>query len=164
MQYVRNSNFFSVIVAFLLCCAHVQGAGFDPFQFLPETSRIKQECLKCGSGYPLFRTTKQQGCKYIQETLAKFNEPDPEPGFLDVLFGLFVGPNGVDLVAELGRQGNESTMKQNVFAVLGETCSPEEMRQEHRLVYETAKQIRATRAERKMQQKTSEPRAPQDPY
>ena len=121
---------------------------FDSFKHLPEDSLIKKECYLCGFGNWLYSNAKQKACTYIRDTLGKYNEPDPEESLLETFFGLLVGPNGRDLMNDLNRQSNVSEMKKNVFVVLGEKHTKEEMIQEHNKLSETAKAIRTDRNKR----------------
>jgi hypothetical protein len=163
MRDLKSVN-VAIFLATFLVCVQVRCDDFNPFDFLPPQSLVKKECSECGFGNILFRSSKQQGCRDIRDTLAKFNEPDRKMGFFELLFGLFLGPNGRDLVSDWHCSANEQKMKQKVFAVLGEKYSPEKMREEHTLLYETAKRIHETRNERKKQAAIPRKRHPQDPY
>lgn len=151
-------------IALLACSALTWSSDFDSFKFLPKKSLIKKECTDIGFGWGPFRNKKQVGCKYIHDTLAKFNEPDRQPGLTELFFGLLIGPNGRDLMSDLGRDANMREMKDNVFAVLGEKYTQDQMRDEHNLLADTAKHIRETRAERKKQAEAPKVRQRQDPY
>src|SRR5580692_10531010 len=88
-------------------CVQIRAGDFDPFSMVPDKSVIKKECSECGYGNFIFRSKKQKGCVYVRDTLAKFNEPDPKPGFVETFFWMMLGPNGKDLMVDLARSGNE---------------------------------------------------------
>jgi hypothetical protein len=151
-------------IALLACSAAAWGSEFDSFKFLSDKSLIKKECAEIGFGWGPFRNQKQEGCKYIHETLAKFNEPDREIGLVETLLGGLIGPSGRDLMGDLSRDANMGEMKKNVNAVLGTKYTQDEMRAEHNLLADTAHYIRKTRAERKHKAEAPKIRQRQDPY
>lgn len=163
---MKKSLFFFITVLCATVSSSYTHVKLDPYSYLPNDSLIKEECAQCGQGNWFYANDKQKACKNIRETLAKFNEPDPEPGLLGLLFGLLIGPNGRDLMGDLHRQANTSEMKENVFAVLGEKCTKEQMRDEHEKLWQAALAIRADRGKNsnKASQGYSTYKKPEDPY
>lgn len=153
-----------MIIALLGSSATMYCGNFDSFKFLPAKSLIKQECADIGFGWGPFRSKKQDSCKYIYDTLAKFDAPDPKPGLTDASFGLLLGPNGKDWIAAAAQEANSREMKNHVFTILGEKYSKDAMREEHTLLADTAQKIRATRLERRKQAETPKRQQRQDPY
>ncbi len=113
----------------------------DYMDYLPEESKIRQECQKCKGGFPFWRSKKQKKCDYIRRLFERLDTEDPKPASRGIP-GYW---GGVLEILTIG--SNQANMKDAIRAIL-EDETDETKWEEYHLVSATAEKIKKLRKKR----------------